>query len=201
MSEATAQQTPPTPRKTFLHTIEVEISTEESAVRTKRLLDVLNEIDKIEADKQSRVSDFNAELKQKRKEAHKVRDAINLGKERRDVECYEVPEEKQNTIHIVRASDGKKVDERAMTLEDRMNLGKSKEDAKKAQAATESPASEGQGGGAANDTSKAGVGKVTRIKASDAKKKRAQRDAKEAADKARAAADANEAKNDEDEGA
>lgn len=202
MSNA-AQDTTETKREIFLHTVEVEISTEESGARTKRLLEVLNEIDKIEADKASRNSDFNAELKQKRKEAHKVRDAINLGKERRDIECYEVPEERTNTVHICRASDGKVLDERAMTLEDRMYAGKSKAEAEDAEAAVASP-SEGQGGGA-NDTGKAkGAGKVTRIRASDVKKKKAQREAKEAADKARAAADDNDAANssdDEDDGA
>lgn len=169
MAQAAAETTQNTPRKTFMHTVEVEISTEESGERTRRLLEALNEIDKLEADKASRVSDFNTELKQKRKEAHKVRDAINLGKERRDLECYEVPEERTNTVHIMRASDGKKVDERAMTLEDRMHQGKSKAEAKEAEAAAASPAET-----AASEAKPEG-GNVRRIKASDVAKERKKR--------------------------
>jgi hypothetical protein len=199
MSEAAAQIDETKKPRIYLHTVEIDITDEEAGARTKHLLDVLNKIDTIEADKQSRMSDFNSELKQLRKEAAKVRQAIKIGKERRDIEVYDVPEEKQNTIHIMRASDGKKVDERAMTLEDRMHAGKSKAEAEKAQKATESPAEQA----AANDSGKPpgkadAAGKVTRIKASDVKKKQAQRDAKAAADKARAAADANDAKNSDD---
>lgn len=201
MPEATAETTTKKP-EIFLHTVEVEISSEEAAERTRRLLTVLNEIDTIEADKASRNSDFNTELKQKRKEAHKVRDAINLGKERRDVECYEKPDERRNIVFIVRASDHKVLDERAMTLEDRMYLdgGKSKAEAK----ADEAPV-EGSGGGGADEAEgkagkagKAGKGggaTVTRIKASDVKKRKAEREAKEAADKAKKLADEQDAKN------
>ncbi len=202
-AEATEQKKP----EIFLHTVEVEISTEEAAERTRRLLDVLNEIDTIEADKASRNSDFNTELKQKRKEAHKVRDAINLGKERRDVECYEQPDERRNIVFIVRASDHKVLDERAMTLEDRMHLGQTKTEAEKEAEAAASPAekaTEGSGGGADDANGKAGkagkAGKgggatVTRIKASDVKKRKAEREAKDAADKAKKLADEQAAKN------
>ncbi len=189
--------------ETFLHTVEVEISNEEAGARTKRLLEVLNEIDKIEGDKASRVSDFNTELKQKRKEAHKIRDAIHLGKERQDVECYEQPDERRNIVFIVRASDHKVLDERAMTLEDRMYLDKGKAPA----AAADEPeaAAEGSGGGGdgeaegkAGKAGKAGKGggaTVTRIKASDVKKRKAEREAKEAADKAKKLADEQDARN------
>jgi hypothetical protein len=186
--------------RVYLHTVEVDITNEETAAHTQRLLDVLNKIDTIEADKASRVSDFNSELKQLRKEAGKVRQAIKVGKERREVEVYDQPDERRNIVFIVRASDNKVLDERAMTLEDRMHAGKSREDAKKAEAAAESPST--GTGGAANDGSvppgKANAaGTVTRIKASRAKKKREEREreAKEAADKARAAADAKDAEN------
>ncbi len=209
MPEAEAIDTTKKP-ETFLHTVEVEITTEEAAARTKRLLEVLDEIDKIEADKASRVSDFNVELKQKRKEAHKVREAIHLGKERQDVECYEKPDERRNIVFIVRASDHKVLDERAMTLEDRMYLGgepptendgaskpKSGKGKKGTAAATNeaSAAAEASTGeGAATETNPPG-GKVVRIKPSEAKKRRAEREAKEAAAKARALADENDAAN------
>lgn len=188
--------------QTFLHTVEVDVSDEENDARIHRLIDVEHKINDTEADKASRNSDFNTELKQLRKEKNKLLDAIKTKRERKDVECYERAEERTNTVFIVRASDGKVIDERAMTLEDRMHAGKSKAEAEKSEAAVASP-SEGKGGGAANDEGKAraanGAGTVTRIRASDAKKKKAERDAKAAADKARAAADANDAKNAADE--
>ncbi|HEX5865426.1 MAG TPA: hypothetical protein VF014_14435 [Casimicrobiaceae bacterium] len=197
MSQA-AEATDTTKRKLFLHTVEIDVSDEEHDARIRRLIEVEHKINDTESDKASRVSDFNGELKQLRKEKQKLLDAIKTKRERRDVECYELAEERTNTMHICRATDGKVLGERAMTLEDRMNLGKPKADAKAAQAATESPSDTGKGGGAANDKGKAkatSAGNVTRIRASDVKKKKAQRDAKEAADKARAAADANAAKN------
>jgi len=193
--------------ETFLHTVVVDVPTEETGARMTRLLEVLNKIDATEADKASRVSDFNAEIKQLNKEAHKLREAITTGKERRDVECYEQPDERRNIVFIVRASDGKVIDERAMTLEDRQEplpfdkatdvpSGNSGNPVGAGEDAGEKGATGSGGGGEENaKAGKGGAGKVVRIKPSDAKKRKAAREAKEAADKARKLADANDAAN------
>lgn len=212
MPEATAEQTQP--RETFLHTVVVDVPTEETGARMTRLLEVLNKIDATEADKASRVSDFNAEIKQLNKEAHKLREAITTGKERRDVECYEQPDERRNIVFIVRASDGKVIDERAMTLEDRMYSGADKAKAEAAEREANGSTSDapppggandgedkgadavgGSGGGGTETAKASGGGKLVRIKPSDAKKRKAAREAKEAADKARKLADENDAAN------
>jgi hypothetical protein len=189
MSNAAESIDPSKKPETFLHTVEVDITSEETTARTQRLLEVLNKIDTTEADKASRVSDFNGELKQLRKEAGKIRQSIRIGKERRDVECYEQPDFRRNIVFIVRAEDNKVIDERAMTLEDReqeLPLNKGKADTDPANEGDDKPATEPKA---------AGAGKVTRLKASDVKKRKAQRDAKAAADKAREAADAHDEEN------
>lgn len=188
--------------ETFLHTVEVDIADEEMTARTQRLLDVLNKIDTTEADKASRVSDLNSELKQLRKEAQKIRATINTKRERRDVEVYEQPDFRRNIVFIVRASDGKVIDERAMTLEDRES--ELPFDKKKGAENDAGDGASGSGGGEATEDAEIqkqsdaaaaknkGAGKVTRIKASDVKKRK---EARAAADKARELADQKDADN------
>lgn len=159
----------------FLHTVEVDVSDEETTARTLRLVEVDRKINETEADKASRVSDFNGELKQLRKERNKLLDAITNRKEKRDVECYEQPDERRNIVFIVRASDGKVLDERAMTLEDRQTPLPFKQKTPEQQEADAASAAAEAGDGE-SEVPKAG--RVRRIKASDAAKAREARSAK-----------------------
>lgn len=180
----------------FLHTVEVDVSDEETTARTLRLVEVDRKINETEADKASRVSDFNGELKQLRKERNKLLDAITNRKEKRDVECYEQPDERRNIVFIVRASDGKVLDERAMTLEDRQTPLPFKQktpEQQEADAASEAA----EAGDAQPEKAKPKATKVVRIKTSDAKKRK---EAKAAAEKARAMADEHESGSDDDGG-
>lgn len=117
MNEAAAQtETNP---KIFLKTVEVEVSDEENTLRLVRLAEVDGNINTTEADKASRVSDFNSDLKQLRKERNKLLEAITTRREKREIECYQVPDERRGIMATIRKSDGKVIDERALTIEER----------------------------------------------------------------------------------
>jgi hypothetical protein len=207
-AEANDEQAP----EVFLRTIEVEVSDEENTLRLVRLAQVDGEINNTEAAKASRVSDYNAELKQLRKDRNKLLEAITSRREKRDVECYQRADERRGIMAIIRKSDGKVIDERALTIEERQtqlpfrDKTPEEQEADAASAAAEDGDGAQEGAGRTNDTErppadesgdangqaeddaelqaqsdaaakKSGAGKVVRIRASDAKKRKAARGA------------------------
>lgn len=170
----------------FLKTVEVDVSDEEYTARLERLAAVDNSINDTEATKASRMSDFNAELKQLRKERGKLLDAIRSRREKQDVECYQVADERRGIMATIRKSDGAVIDERALTLEERQGKFPFEENREGMKARdeegggdereprdTEAPPGFGDEGDEAPAKPKAG--KVVRLKASDVKKRKAAR--------------------------
>jgi hypothetical protein len=212
MSQAAAK------RHTFPKTIEIEITDEENTLRMKQHLDVEFKIDAVKAERAATVSEFTQQLKDLRKQRGELITTIQSKKEKRDIECYQEPDYRRHCMVIKRADTDQVIDERALTAEElqeslpgtKDSKGGKKPEAAAAPAAAGDGgivdnnykpdghvegAAQGKGGGEPATTNKGGAGKVTRIKASDAKKTKAKREAKAAADKARAIADQNDADN------
>jgi hypothetical protein len=193
MSEVAAQIRPP---EKFLKSIEVSVSDDENTAKLQRLAVVDTKIKDTEAEKAGDVSKHNESLKQLRKEQRKLLEAIQTKKELRDIECYEKRDERLHKVTIHRADNDMQVDERPMTAQE---LGGEPTPAKpnkpakppKAKKQADLPGTaKGETTGAGGETERAedetieresaaakgsGVGKVTRIKASDAKKKSGER--------------------------
>lgn len=175
------------PPKVFLRTIEHDITDEENSLKKNDLVALELKIDSVKLDKQSRNSDFNAELKQLNNQRAALLGTIQTGREKREIECYEVPDERRGIMAILRADTKEVIDERALTLEERQGKFPFEERTPAHQSAedddsdehpdTERPPAPDEDTTAAK---KGGAGKVVRIKASDVKNKRAAR-AKKAA--------------------
>jgi hypothetical protein len=166
------------------------------------------------------MAEFNADLKALRQQRSELITTIKTKKEKRKIECFRDPDFRRNTMFIKRADTGAVIEERALTVEERQETlpGTTTKPDKAPKPGSEDPvvpddykpdghvegaAAEGQGGGATEEpqSGKGGADKVTRIKASDAKKRKAERAAKAAnAGNTRNARESNGAGEDEDEG-
>lgn len=178
MQEATAETRPP---EVFLKSIQVDVSDDENTARLNRLAEVDKKIKTTEAEKAGDVSKHNEQLKQLRKEQGKLLDAIETRKEVREVECYERRDDRLHKVQILRRDNDQVVDERPMTAAELQTELPFKNGAAAAPAPTDeeraddqaieqqSAAAQGKGGGGN------GAGKVTRIRASDAKRKSTER--------------------------
>lgn len=176
MSNAAAATTE---RKTFFKTVEVSVGEAESNLHKDRLVAVDRSIISTEAEKATAVSKFNDELKQKRKERIKLLDAISNGREQRDIECYQVADERLGTMFTRRVDTDQVIDERALTLEERQGKFPFKEGDKKPADGAEASATSGEAAGDDKATPEPAGSKVKRIKASDVPKAKAARKAKD----------------------
>jgi hypothetical protein len=182
-------------KNTFPKTIEIEITDEENTIRMKDHLEIEFKIDATKAQRAAKMAEYNADLKALRQQRSELITTIKSKKEKRDIDCYQDPDFRRNIMFTKRADTDQVIDERALTLEERQETlpGTTAKPAKpKAPKGSEDPVVEDdykpeghvEGKPGEKPTEDAGAttagGKVQRIKASDVKKKKAER-AKKAA--------------------
>lgn len=198
MSEATAEthDIDTNPPELFLRTIEHDITDEENSLKKNDLVALELKLDSVRLDKAKRASDFNAEIKQLNNQRSALLGTIQTGREKREVQCYEVADERRGIMAIIRNDTKEVVDERALTLDERQGKfpfedvrGRQANDddepagADAAGSDTPPPPADGPAEGGTDEAASeqkaaGGAGKVTRIRASDVKKKKAERDRK-----------------------
>ena len=204
MNEAAAAvETEPKP-ETFMKTMEVDVTAEEQNQRKDRLVAVDREIINVEAEKASKSSDFSTQIKTLKKERVALLQAIGTGRERREIPCYLERDDRLGVMRTKRVDTDAVIDERALTLEERQTELFDDDEAKTDDGDTERPpagdgdepeqvgsagpdaeddapptdadgAGDGEAEGDAEQATTAPTGKVTRIKASDVRKKAAER--------------------------
>ncbi len=189
------------PPEIFMKSVEVDVTDAENTAKLQRLAVVDTKIKDTEAEKAGDVSKHNESLKQLRKEQRKLLEAIQTKRETREIECYEKRDERLNKVTIHRRDNDQLIDERAMTAAELSGQPTPSKPAKPPKARKQPDLPNTGPNGATSETTGAGgetartedetseresaaakanggVGKVTRIKASDAKQKSADRKAK-----------------------
>ena len=106
-------------RKTFPKKIAIHLTDRERDEAKNRLVVVDQEIHAIGDAKSRENSDFNSRLKDKRAEQRALLGAIETGSMEREIECYEVRDDRRGHMVTFRADSEEQVDERPLTADER----------------------------------------------------------------------------------
>ena len=110
---------PPPERDTYEELIECELSEEDQAEKRKRLESVDREIIRLEEEKKAAAKVFTNQIKPLQAERESILQALDSGTEKRHVEVYEHYDDRLGKVEIRRVDTDAVVEERAMTAEER----------------------------------------------------------------------------------